>query len=348
MVSNERLKIFGAMVETSRVVVKHPDLSGPLNPQALYEDRIKMREWDIDRRKETKSEYTEAQEKKMYTHEKNMMEWNVIDQQRIAKLNKNIAILVGTHSGHTPWLKACLEACKKTGYFIVLAFDNPFWQSKNYNRVMPSPPTMALADSIVFKHRSYLRSVGVAHFWNMIYGLSVVKSWGFEYTFSINGDCVMDKPEDFPQMIELLGDGDIFPNQYEVERRYIGTMGWLGKTNMMLDMFHQYRKELHMYSRTTEGRLWHFVQNNGVKVVPPEENHKDNYRLSGSGTWYKILGFRHIHAEHKVTRRDKLPPPEEKYYDLEPAEIYKGEWHILKNYWKTGEEKYLKQWWGVS
>ena len=329
MVSNERLKIFGAMVETSRIVVKHPDLSGPLNPQTLYDERIKMR--------------------KMYTHEKNMKGWNMKDQERVEKLNKNMAILVGTHSGHNPWLKACLESCKKTGYFIILAFDTPFWKAKEMSRVLPPSSTLALADAIVFKHQTYLRSVGVAHFWNMIYGLSVVKSWGFEYTYSINGDCVMDKAENFPQIVELFGDGDIFPNQYEPERRYIGTMAWVGKTNMMLDMFHEYRKELHMYSRTTEGRLWHYVLKNKTKVVAPEENHEHNYRLDGSGTWWKILGFRHIHAEHKVRRWEKMTPPEEKYYDLVPEIYYsKGEWLMLKNYWKTKDEKYLKQWWGVS
>lgn len=331
-----------------RLIVSNPEQTGKLNPDFLYQDRMEMRLKDIQRRKGTPGEYTKQQEQKMYIHEKNMKGWNMTDLKRVEKLNKNLAIIVGTHSGHAPWLRACLEACQKTGYFVLLAYDNPFWKAKDMARILPAPSTLALADAIVFKHRSYLHSVGVAHFWNNIYGLSLIKALGFKYIYALNGDCVMEKPENLDQLINMLGNGDIFPNQYEPERRYIGTMGYVSKTDIMLELFHIHRRELHMYSRTTEGRLWYYVKENNLKVVPPKENHVHNYRLCGTGTWYETVGFRHIHAEHKVTRRDKLPPPEQKFYDLPDPYYSGGEWALLKQYWKTKSQEDLNKWWGVK
>jgi len=331
-----------------RLIISNPEQTGKLEPEILYRKKVKGREMDIKRRAKAGVPYTEADVKKVMTHEKKVFEWNKEDLKRAEKLNKDVAILVPAHASTRVWLKACLEACKKTGYFIVLAYDNPFHKVKENARAFPVPSTMALADSVIIKHKTFLHSVGVCHFWNMIYGLSIIKSLGFKYTYALNGDCVMETPENFPQIIEMLGDGDIFPNHYEESRRYAGTMGWIGKTDLMLDFFQQYRKELHMYSRTTEGRLWFYIKDNNLKVIKPE-NPPEYYRVVSPGTWYNILGFRHIHAEHKVHRQRKLPPPDKKFYDLNPPEYHRGgEWAMLQKYWETKDEGFLKQWWGVN
>ncbi len=331
-----------------RLIISNPEQTGELDPEALYKKKVEYRKLDIERRLKGPKSYTEQDIKKVMSHEADVFKWNKEDLKRADKLNKDTAILVAAHASTRVWLKACLEACKKTGYFVVLTYDNPFHKVKENARAFPVPNVMSLADSVIIKHKTFLHSVAVCHYWNMIYGLSIIKGLGFKNTFALNGDCVMEKPENFQQILGMLGDGDLLPCQYEPSRRYVGTMGWLGKTDMMLDFFHTHRKTLHMYSRTTEGHLWFYALENNLKIVVPE-NPPEYYRVVSPGTWYNVLGFRHIHAEHKVHRIRKLPPPDKKFYDLEPKEYYsRGEWALLQKYWETKDEEHLKQWWGIN
>jgi len=267
-----------------------------------------------------------------------------------ADIKKSLAIIVPSHMGHKFWLKGCLESCRKLGYPIYLVYDNPFWKTRDLWRAFPPNATMAMADVVLIRHRVFSTGVGVCHFWNMIYGLTVLKEAGFKYAFNINGDCVLEKPEGFEAIIEMLGDKDLFPCQwYEKSQRYCGTMGWLGKVDLMLDFFYTYCKEAHMYSRTTEGRLWHYINDNNVSVAAPV-NCENNFKLPAPGTWFDLLGFRHIHAEHKVRRWKKMEPVEEKYYDfLPPNDIFKdkGEYRLLNKYWQSRSQEDLEAWWNA-
>ena len=319
------------------------------DPEVMYKQRLERLETKIANWKQGgKIDMSPAVIEKLVSHEQQILEWNIADMKQVDKLNKKVAIIIPTHLGHKFWLKPCLESCKKTGYFIMVVYDNPFWKVKENSRAFPSSKVMALADSVVIKHRTYRRAVGICHYWNMIYGLKVLKGLGFTHVFSMNGDCIIEKPENFETIIEMLGDKDLFPNQHIPEQRYCGTMGWVGKVGVMLDFFLRYLEEAYMYSRTTEGRLWHYVQEKKLRLEIPV-NCEQNYRLPSPGTWYDVLGFRHLHAEHKVRKRDKLPPLEKKYYDFSaPNDIFlnAGEYGLLNKYWETGDEKFVKQWWG--
>jgi len=327
--------------------MKNFDGIGEFDPHAMYEERKKNLKIKIERWKEgNKVEVTPALIKKVNLHEQNVFDWTVADMKQVDKLNKKVAIILPTHLGHRFWIKACLESCKKTEHFIMLVYDNPFWKVKENSRAFPSSQVMALADSVVIKHRTYRGAVGICHYWNMIYGLKVLKGLGFTHAFAMNGDCVLEKPENFEKIIEMLGDNDLFPCQYHPEQRYCGTMGWIGKVDLMLDFFLKYLEELFVYSRTTEGRLGYYVVENNVKLTIPE-NSERNFKLPSGGTWYDLLGFRHIHAEHKVRRWEKLEPVERKYYDFGPeGSPLSGEYKLLMDYWENGNKESLKAWWG--
>jgi len=290
-------------------IVGH-DGVGEFDPAACYHDRIDIQKAKVDRLLDA-GQIDDVKARKVFNHEKNVYEWNLKDMEMVEKLNKDLAIIIPYHLGQRPWLKACLDSCKETGYFILLVYDNPFWKTKDMDKAF-MPEVMSLADEVVIKHRTYQRAVGVCHYWNMIYGLTLLDELGFSLAFNINGDCIMEKPEGFEELIGMLNSGDLFPNQYVEEQRYCGTMGWIGKVKMMLDFFHTYRKESFMYSRTTEGRLWYYAKEKGLKIIRPV-NCEHNYKLPSPGTWYDLVGFRHLHAEHKVRPLHGLPPVEAKY-----------------------------------
>jgi len=260
-------------------------------------------------------------------------------------MKDNLAIIVPTHVGHRLWIRSCLESVKKLGYPIYIAYDNSFWKTKDIWRALPPNRVIALADVVVIRHMTHMRAVGICHFWNMIYGLTAIKEAGFKYVFNINGDCVLEKPEGFDEIINMLGNKKLFPLQWK--HGYSGTMGWLGELELMLDFFYTYLEEAFMYSRTTEGRLWYYVKENDIDIVEPV-NSPEYHKIPSPGTWYDIVGFRHIHAEHKVRRWKRMEPVEEKYYDFDPPnDIFKnkGEYALLSKYWETREKQYLEAWW---
>lgn len=293
--------------------IKNREGTGGFCPKELYAWRMARKEVQIKKWTE-QGKLTPERLKKVRSREEEIYNWTIQDAQQVEKLNKGIAIIVPSHVGHIPWLRACLESCKETGFFILLAYDNPFWRVKNYDKFL-LPSVMGIADSVIIKQRTFQVGVGPCHLWNMVYGLTLLKEMKFPLVFSINGDCVMERPDGIHKIIEMLGDADLFPCHYEENRPYSGTMGWIGKTDIMLDFFHTYRKEAYMYSRTTEGRLWYYIKEKKLNIVKPV-NCPEFFKIPSPGTWYDILGFRHIHAEWKVRPTLGMKPVEEKYMDF--------------------------------
>ena len=285
---------------------------------------------------------------KKYANEAQVQEARNKETSMVEKLNDSIAVFVPTHKGHLPWLRACLESCRKLGYFILLGYDNPFWRSKTLDNILPPPDVLSLADSVVFKHRSYHPSVGIPHLWNMVYGLKLLKGFGFKYVYNINGDCIMEKPEGFPEILEMLGNNDIISNHWEPERRYAGTMGFVSKIDLAEKVFVKYAEDMHMGLGTTEGRLAKYILENDVKITPVKSPVHDRYKLPWpEGDWYRILGFRHLHAEHKVRQANHLEPVEAEYMELGPNNSYVGKFYMdtVYKYQQTGDKQFLEKWW---
>ncbi len=128
---------------------------------------------------------------------------------------------------------------KELGYFVLLAYDNHFWSKQTVADIFPSAKVMMMTDAISMKHQTHIANVGISYLWDMLYGLRLLKGFGFPYVLSINGDCIMEKPENFPQIIDMLGDADIICSEYIPKHRCCGTIAKLAKMDIFLAYFDQ-------------------------------------------------------------------------------------------------------------
>jgi hypothetical protein len=204
------------------------------------------------------------------------------------------------------------------------------------------------ADAVVMKHKSWGSGVGVPHTWNMWYGLRLLKGMGFKYIFNINGDCIMERPEGIFEIIQMLDGYDMVA--CESREKYCGTMSWLCRTDLALELWDYYIDRLYAYPLgTAEGRMGKYVEDRGYKVVEVENPEDSHFKPPGvKGTWRKVLGFRHLHAEHKVRKIEKMEPIERKYFDFGENDIFmnRHERDTLLRYYETGDRKHLEAWWG--
>jgi hypothetical protein len=324
--------------------------TGDFDPQKQYEWRLKWLEQQIKKRESRGEKFSTAQIKNWEKNEKDLYNNQVRDYDKINKLQKDLAIIVPTHFYQCVWLKACLESCKKTGYFTLISYDNPFFD-KNHKveQRMPSSHTIMLADSLIMKPKTWGGGVGVPHSWNMYFGLNFLKSLGFKYVFNINGDCIMEKPEGIETIREMLGDADAIACEFE-EGRYFGTMSWLSKLDLMATMWDENFQRMFQYNfGNAEARMGIFAKRLGAKIVPVENPEDHHFKPPGvKGTWRKVLGFRHLHAEHKVRRALKMEPVEERYFDRGPNDQFLNslERNSIAKYWKDSDKSHLELWWG--
>ena len=262
-------------------------------------------------------------------------------------MNRDIAIVVPTFHHHLPWLRASLESCKKLGYYILLAYDNYFRKFKEIDRCFPSNKVMSMADSVIMKHPTEIGSVGLNHMWNMLYAMNFIKDMGFPYVYSIAGDCVMETPENFPKMLELLEGHDIICTQYDDKRGYCGTIGVITRTEIYHQFFEEYAQQAYMRLASTEGRLYKFIKKNNLKIVKVR-NSAHNFKMPDPNSdWNRILGFRHLHSETAIRRESRYLPIEKELMDF--GENYKhigGPNSFLGKYYATGDIKHLDGWWG--
>ena len=314
------------------------------NPCDLYNWRLDWLENQIAIRHGRGEKLPEEQYQRWFTEEERVYQNNLRDYKKIERLNKDICIVVPTHFYHSVWLRACLESCKKTGYFIILAYDNPLYQeNQKVSDRFPSTKTLMMADYISIKHKSWGSGVGIPHSWNMWYALHAAKSFGFKYVFNLNGDCIMEKADNFDELIQILGDKDIISCEYHKDR-YLGTMAYLGKIDPLIEMWDMNLKNLYRYNiGNAEARMGQFAAKLNLKIVDVENPEDHHFKPPGvKGTFRKVLGIRHLHAEHKVRRWDKLEPVDEKYCDKQYLNGH--ERNTLLKYWQTGNKKFLKEW----
>ncbi len=315
------------------------------DPCELYNWRLDWLESQIKKHLSMGRNIPEHQYDRWFSEEEKVYQNNLRDYEKIKKLNKPIGIIVPTHKYQNVWLGSCLKACSETGYWTMVAFDNPYYQlNLKHEQVLPSIQTMMYADEILLKPKTWGSGVGTPHSWNMFLGLRMLKSLGFEYVFNINGDIIMEKPEGIEKLFEMLGDNDIIACEYQ-PGRYLGTMVWLAKTDVALKMWEMNFEKLYQQNfGNAEARMGIFAKNMGLKVVKvknPADHHFKDWKHSN--TFRNVLGIRHLHAEHKVRRWKKMKPIEEKYFDK--AFLNAHEKNTLVKYWRTGEKKFLKQWW---
>ena len=275
------------------------------------------------------------------------------------KIKKNVGILLTASSYGRPYLKASLETHQKLGYWVAVAYDN-FIDPKAEGEIdwkywMPPKDCMDLMDTFLMPHHQCWGGVSYPYIWQLRLASGVMSN--FEYVFCNNGDCIIEKPEGFPKLLEEMGDADIMSAGPTLPRE-IGTASFLvrGKVfqaiakhmNDHMVPFEEYEKSTQDFGNT-EGRLAVAVRDLGLKVkivetgACPHHPQCEQFHVPGKGFWYDTVGFRHIHGELNYAYRYKNVPPPSKYLD----ERFCGseDWKAAKVYDETQDKKSIEYWW---
>jgi hypothetical protein len=277
------------------------------------------------------------------------------------KIFKDVGVLLTSHPGNRPFLKASLETHKKLGFWTTVVYDN-YFDPKNkeitYEQCMPYRDVFDLADTFLISHHQTWGGVLYPYFWCLYLGLHTMGS--FKYVFCSNGDCVLEKPEGFPKIMEMLGDADIMGCGYEDNggRHLFNTTSFIAKTSAIQAIMVHFRDHLigiDTYEKlaermgNTEGRFAIAIKDLGLKVKKVPVNPVNTQVALPGGTWYDILGFRHIHGEWNHAHRRKGIPPHPKYLD---NRYMKGKVNLAKQYYDEKDEKkkqqILEKWWKAS
>lgn len=262
-----------------------------------------------------------------------------------------IGVLLTSHPGNRAYLKGCVETHKKLGFWICLAYDNyinPVEPTIDYNSIMPAKDVIDNIDMFLMPHHQVWGGVLYPYFWLFKFGIAALSD--FEYIYCTNGDFILEKPEGFPKLMELLGDADIMTSGPDDER-HANTAGFIAKTSALRAIVKHFQDNFipfENYERTTndfgnaEGRFGRAIHDLGLKQVVVAPPYNDQLHKPGFGTWYDVVGFRHIHAEHNYAYRYKGIPPEPKYLD---PRFMGDEYNRIKEYWETKDMEILKSWW---
>jgi len=232
------------------------------------------------------------------------------------KALKPLGILLTAHPNTRPFLTSSVKTHKKLGYWLAVVLDNywnPNQKEVNYELFMPKREVFDQIDTFIISKYQTWGGVLYPYFWCLKFGLQTMGC--FEYVYCANGDCILEKPENFDQLLDMMGDADIFGVGWEENngRPLFNTTGFIAKTvaiNAMMKHFQDHLIPLDNYEKyaqsmgNTEARFAKAILDLGLKVAKPKENpFNTQVRKPGVGTWYKTVGFRHIHGEYNYQMR---------------------------------------------
>jgi hypothetical protein len=271
------------------------------------------------------------------------------------KIHGKVGVLLTSHPGNRAFLKASAESHKQLGFWMVLAYDNyldPSRPDLEWNHIMPYRDVTDMFNTILVGPHQTWGGVLYPYFWLLRIGVEALNC--FDYIYCANGDCVLEKPENFPALMDMLGDGDIMGCGWEDNgsRPIFNTTGFIAKSkaaSAIMKHFQDHLIPLAAYEESaptfgnTEGRFARAILDLGLKVVKVPTNPNDTQLSRSSGTWYEKVGFRHIHGEYNKAYRYKLVPPETKY--LDSRYFNKAELDLLDKYHETKDQKVLEEWW---
>lgn len=257
------------------------------------------------------------------------------------KIFKKLAILIVSCPSQRAYLKACVESHAKLGYFICLAYDNEY--------ELPDKEILEKVDLLLLPHHQTWKDVNYPYFWQLKWGASALQQ--FEYIYCLNGDFVLEKPEGFEQLFSLMGDADVMtcgPDGIDDE---VPTGAFIVKSKAfqqivqyMQDHFIPFDTyEKYSVMGGAEARMYAAIKQYGLKMVSVEKPAMWDCNIA-QGTWYDLVGLRHIHGELHYAFVKQLEPPHYKYIEeryLLPVYNYK----LIKEYWDTYDINILKNWW---
>ena len=277
---------------------------------------------------------------------------------------KNVAIIVTSYHGHLLWLKSTLSKYRQTGAFVICSYDDPFkaWIIDNADsyKSLPPPDIFILPHSWVFKHITYDNDKRCGWFWDVIYAAGIISSFpNIEYVFTVNGDCVWEKPEGMSELISIMGDGDLM--SVSREGNTIHTCAVVYKIEAFRKLIRHFTD---VYAVPTlafhspEAILLKAVKILDLKeTIAPEQpmepdiDSVDHYsRYNQPSTWKNIVGYRNLYAEYITSGIERKEPVEKKFLDERYTEKYcstAGQQVLLK-YYETGDRRYIYQCWDRS
>jgi hypothetical protein len=269
------------------------------------------------------------------------------------KALKNVGVLLTAHPNTRPFLKASVNTHKKLGFWVTVAYDN-YFDPKNkgttYDSMLPRREVFDNIDTFLISHYQTWGGVLYPYFWLLKLGLQTMG--GFEYVFCSNGDCILEKPEGFPKIMEMLGDADIMGCGWENNngRELFNTTSFIAKTTAaqaIMKHFQDHLIPIDNYEKyaervgNTESRFAVAIKDLGLKVKKVPKNPPSTQLHKPGGTWNEILGFRHVHGEWNYAHRYKDVPPPAKYID---ETFWKKKREMVNKYYETKDKKFLNQW----
>jgi len=268
----------------------------------------------------------------------------------------NAVIVCTSHRGHLAFLKYALRKYRETGKFVICSYDPPAkpWDSDEYfDTNMPDLDMSLAAHMWIHKHLTYEEPKRNGWFWDVMYAQGVIRNFdNFEYVFTVNGDCIWEKPEGVDDLIELMGDNDLMA--VSSDHNTIHTCAVLFRRDAFMkvvDYMAKYHKVSIIGSYSPERLLLEAVRVLELKEkkVPkqPEEpdspGNVDHYsRYRQPSTWNDIVGYRNIGAEWITALIERFEPPEKKFIDFKHFNtIYADCSSHVRKYYETGDRRYL-------
>lgn len=268
------------------------------------------------------------------------------------------AIIVTSWHGHLPWLKATLKNYRLTDKYVICAYDFPFeaWGTDDLSKMLPAKDIWLLSHSWVFKHPTFDTNKREGWFWDVKYALGIINQFNFKYVFTVNSDCIWEKPEGVDVMLSDFKNmgGDLV--SVSSEDNCIHTCAILWKVEALNKAF-DYMTE--RYSVPVIGSFSpEVVLLDAVKHIPLIETRMpkqpmdpngsvDHYcRYNQDSSWKDYVGFRNLGSEHLtccVERKEPIPP---EYVDLRYSWYFgsTGASSLVK-YYETGDKRWLYKHW---
>jgi hypothetical protein len=291
----------------------------------------------------------------------------IMEDENMFPFNAKIGMVFTTYVDHMPYIKYALSQYRKIeDMFIIGAYDSRTITPEAHERNIPYGDIWSLAHMWISKHKTWGgHAKRHGWIWSHIYAYSILKTFpNMEYIFSVNGDCIWEKPEGVYEIIDLLGDNEFMAGQSETREtdgfNFIHTLSMIFKRKSyfsFIDFIINKMPESNTVSFSPEGLIQQWVREYNVKwkhapiqPIYKEGQYKgrhDTYcEENNSSTWKNVLGFRNLEAEKNYRCTNKINPLPKKYLDLRDESYYKDhDRNTILKYYKTGDEKYLKLWW---
>lgn len=294
------------------------------------------------------------------------LEEKVLNTENLFPFNADTAVIVTSHKGHIPYLRYSLGQYRQIpSMFVLGAYDSR--EVTPYSKDMfcfPHPDIWSLAHMWVTKHYTWGgHQKRHGWLWLHIYASSIIRNFpNIKYIFSANGDCVWDKPEGLPEIIDILGSNDFMSGQSMTRDdgfNFIHSCSMVFKRDgyfSFIDYMISKVRESTTASWSPEDLLQMWVKECDVvwehAPVQPflPDGTWDNYcEANGDSTWKEVLGFRNLEAEKNWSSANEKEPFDKKYMDLEHETYFKDhDKNTLLKYYLTGDSKWKKKWWDLN